>query len=141
TIDTTAPTVSITAKPPVPGNSAGPSFTFSSEAGASFQCSLDTSAFASCSSPEIYGGLADGSHTFQVKATDPAGNAGVAASYTWSVDTVAPTATISTKPSDPSNTAAPSFGFGSSEGGSSFQCQLDGGGFGSCTSTKSYSSL
>src|SRR5207248_4634255 len=109
TVDTVAPTASITSSPSNPSNSASPSFSFSSEAGASFQCALDGAAFASCSSPKAYSAIADGSHTFQVKAIDTAGNTGAAASYTWTVDTVAPSASITASPTNPSNSSAPSF--------------------------------
>jgi len=53
------------------------SFSFSSEAGASFECRLDSSQeadFQPCGSPKSYGSLTDGSHTFEVRATDSAGN-------------------------------------------------------------------
>src|SRR5439155_1293057 len=109
------------ANPTDPSNSSSPSFSFSSEAGASFQCALDGAAFAACTSPKSYSGVADGSHTFQVKATDSAGNTGTAASYTWTIDTVAPSASITASPTNPSNSSAPSFSF-SSEAGASFQC-------------------
>src|SRR5205085_6858790 len=121
------PSVSITASPTNPSNSSAPSFSFTSEAGASFQCSLD-GAFVACSSPKSYSGVADGSHTFQVKATDTAGNTGAAASFTWTVDTVAPTANFTASPTNPSNSSSPSFSF-SSEAGASFQCALDGAAF------------
>src|SRR5207253_3511501 len=94
TVDTTAPTASITASPSNPSNNASPNFSFSSEAGATFQCALDGAAFASCTSPKSYSSLADGSHTFQVKATDTAGNTGTAASHTWTVDTTARTSVV-----------------------------------------------
>src|SRR5207248_9138159 len=113
TVDTVAPTASITSSPSNPSNNASPSFSFSSEAGASFQCALDGAAFASCSSPKSYSGVADGSHTFQVKATDTAGNTGTAASSTWTIDTAAPTASISASPTNPTNTSSPSFSFSS----------------------------
>src|SRR5207245_1016940 len=106
TVDTTAPTASITASPTNPSNNASPSFSFSSEAGATFQCALDGAAFATCTSPKSYSSLADGSHTFQVKATDTAGNTGTAASYTWTVDTVAPNTTITASPPASTNSTS-----------------------------------
>src|SRR5205807_974290 len=126
--------------PTNPSNSSSPSFSFSSEAGASFQCALDGAAFAACTSPKSYTDVADGSHTFQVKATDTAGNTGAAASYTWTVDTVSPTASITATPTNPTNSSAPSFSF-SSEAGASFQCALDGAAFASCSSPKSYTEI
>src|SRR5207253_2854114 len=140
TVDTLAPTASITASPTNPSNSSAPSFSFTSEAGASFQCALDGAAFAACSSPKSYTGVAAGSHTFQVKATDTAGNTGTAASFTWTVDTVAPTASITASPTNPSNSSAPSFSF-SSEAGATFQCALDGAAFAACSSPKSYTGV
>jgi hypothetical protein len=140
TIDTVAATASITASPTNPSTSSSASFSFSSEAGATFQCAIDGAAFAACASPKSYTGLADGSHTFQVKATDAAGNTGAAASYTWTIDTSAPTATIGTSPSNPSNSSSPSFSF-SSEAGATFQCALDGASFAACTSPKSYTGV
>jgi hypothetical protein len=96
TIDTTAPTVTITAGPPRPSSSSTAAFSFiSSETGSAFECALDTVVFSACSSPQSYAGpLSDGSHTFQVRATDAPGNTGAAASYAWTVDTTPPTATI-----------------------------------------------
>ena len=44
-------------------------------------------AFASCASPTSYSGLAAGSHTFGVRATDPAGNTDQSpATQTWTVE-------------------------------------------------------
>src|SRR5207244_9703208 len=94
---------SITASPINPSHTPRLAFSFSSEAGATFQCGLDGAAFASCSSPKSYTGVVDGSHTFQVKATDTAGNTGTAASYTWTVDTAAPTASHPAWPTNPSH--------------------------------------
>ena len=55
-----------------------------------FQCSRDGSAYAACSSPLGYSALATGSHTFQVRALDAAGNVdSTPASFTWTVITSA----------------------------------------------------
>jgi hypothetical protein len=49
-----------------------------------FQCRLDGAAFAACSSPTTYAGLAAGSHTFAVRAIDAAGNVDpTPATHTW----------------------------------------------------------
>ncbi len=90
--DTTPPDTTITANPPAVSNSASASFSFTAtEAGSSFQCSLDGGVFAPCTSPQGYTGLVDGAHSFQVRATDVAGNTDpTPASYAWVVDTRAP---------------------------------------------------
>jgi hypothetical protein len=142
TVDTVAPTASITGKPSDPSNSTAPGFTFTaSQAGSTFLCKLDAAAFAACTSPKSYTGLAEGSHTFVVRATDQAGNPGVDATYTWTVDTAAPTATITQKPVDPSNSTAPSFTFTASQAGGTFLCKLDTAAFAACTSPKGYTGL
>src|SRR5206468_12659243 len=68
-----------------PGTSRSPSWAFTGEGGASFQCSLTrgatpVSAFAPCTSPKSYDltGQPDGTYTFHVKQTDAAGNIGTA---------------------------------------------------------------
>lgn len=54
--------------------------------GASFVCSLDGAPFAPCASPQRYGSLSAGAHTFAVQALDPAGGADSSpASYSWTV--------------------------------------------------------
>ena len=50
-VDTTAPNTTLTAGPGAPNNDTTPTFTFTSEAGATFQCRVDAAAFASCTSP------------------------------------------------------------------------------------------
>ncbi|HYX88851.1 MAG TPA: Ig-like domain-containing protein, partial [Gaiellaceae bacterium] len=81
------------------------SLTFSdSESGVSFLCQLDGGGFAACTSPKSYSGLGDGSHTFQVKARDAAGNDSALASRTWTVDTTSPVVTL-TSPANGSSTS------------------------------------
>ena len=99
--DTTPPDTTITASPSNPSNDTSPSFGFAGSddqtlAGSlTFECALDDSAFAACPNPQTYSSLADGSHTFQVRAVDAAGNVDpTPASFTWTVDATPPSVTI-----------------------------------------------
>ena len=96
------------------------------QAGVSFLCQLDGSAFSNCSSPKTYSGLSQGTHTFSVKAQDAAGNQSGAASFTWTIDTTAPPRpVITSSPTKPTNQTSASFSFTDTEAGVSFLCQLD----------------
>lgn len=143
TVDTTAPNTSITAGPGPLVNTTGATFLFTStEADSTFACSLDGTDEASCSSPVSYTGLAQGSHTFSVRAFDEAGNAdSTAASSTWTVDSLAPETTITANPAAVANTTSAAFSFTSSEASSTFACSLDGGALAACSSPQSYTDL
>jgi len=87
TIDTTAPETTITSQPDNPSRSADATFEFSSETGSTFECKLDSGAFAACTSPKAYTGLSNGSYTFEVRAKDAAGNVDATPdSYTWTIN-------------------------------------------------------
>jgi hypothetical protein len=141
TVDTVAPQATITSGPSGLTNDSTPTFGFSSEAGASFQCRVDTAAFAACSSPHTTGALSDGAHTFEVRVTDAAGNTGAAASRAFTVDTAAPQTTISSAPPATTTSTSASFGFSSNDSGAIFECSLDGAAFAACTSPRAYSGL
>ena len=73
--DSTAPNTTITSGPTGTTTDNTPTFTFaSSESGSTFQCRLDSGAWASCTSPWTTGPLTDGVHGIEVRATDAAGN-------------------------------------------------------------------
>ena len=73
--DATDPETQIDSGPAGPTSDATPTFTFSSnEGGSTFECRVDSAPFASCTSPHTTGVLAGGPHTFEVRATDPAGH-------------------------------------------------------------------
>ena len=58
---------------------------------ASFEASLDGAAHAPATSPATFAGLAEGAHTFAVRAIDAAGNMDATpATYTWTIDPTAP---------------------------------------------------
>jgi hypothetical protein len=146
--DTTPPDTTIIGGPSGTTTSTSASFTFSSsEAGSTFECRLDGGSFGSCTSPKAYSGLATGPHTFEVRATDAAGNTDATpAIRTWTIeatppDTTPPDTTIIGGPSGTTTSTSASFTFSSSEAGSTFECRLDGGSFGSCTSPKAYFGL
>ena len=151
TVDTTPPDTAINAHPSNPSSSAPASFGFTgSDAGgtgvASVQCQLDGGGYSACSSPKSYSGLGDGSHTFQVRAIDAAGNVDqFPASFTWVVDTTAPDTAINAHPSNPAGLASGSFAFtgadGIGTGAAFFECKLDSGSFTACTTPQSYSRL
>ena len=92
TIDTVAPPApTLTSKPAAVVASGSASFGFNdTQAGVGFECQLDAAAFASCTSPAAYSGLATGQHTFAVRARDAAGNASPATSYSWRIDITPP---------------------------------------------------
>jgi hypothetical protein len=143
TIDLTPPETSITAHPSNPSNQTAPAFSFgANEDGATFECKLDDAAFADCGSTQTFSGLTEGSHTLQVKDTDILGHTDASpATYTWLVDTTPPETTIVDKPASLSNETSPSFSFGSSEGGSTFECRLDGAGYFGCNNALAFSGL
>ena len=146
-IDTTAPDTSITSYPPDPTNSTSATFTFSaSESGCEFSYQLDGGGWSGYSpaTTRSYTGLTGGSHTFEVKAKDGAGNEDATpASHTWVIDTTIPDTSITSYPPDPTNSTSATFTFSASESGCEFSYQLDGGGwsgYGTATS-KSYTGL
>ena len=113
-----AATPTITAQPSDPTQLDGrrPSPSAPARRGSTFECQLDGGGFAACTTPKSYTGLADGSHTFQVRATDAAGNTDpTPASYTWTIDTAAPDTTITAQPGGPTQLDGADFTFSSSE--------------------------
>jgi RHS repeat-associated protein len=108
-------------------------FTFqSSEAGSGFECSMDGGAYASCPSPKEYAGLADGSHTFKVRAADIAGNQDATpAERTFTVNQAPDTTITSAKPTY-TVSAKMWVTVTSSKEGSTFQCAYDTGSFAAC---------
>jgi hypothetical protein len=148
--DITAPETTIDSGPSGTINVADATFAFSaSETGSTFECRLDGAAYSACSSPTSFTNLANGSHTFDVRATDGAGNVDAtpaSSNFTVEVppppqDTTPPDTIIDSGPSGTIASTSASFTFSSTESGSTFECSLDGGVFGPCTSPKSYTGL
>jgi hypothetical protein len=88
TVDAAAPQTQIDSGPSGTVASTSASFAFSADkAGSTFLCSLDGAAFAACTSPKAYSGLAEGGHSFAVYAVDSLGHADASpATRTWTVN-------------------------------------------------------
>ncbi|MDD5225316.1 MAG: fibronectin type III domain-containing protein [bacterium] len=137
------PETTITSHPSNPTNQTDANFSFtSSETGSTFECKLDAGGWISCVSPNIYNGLSDGGHTFEVRAIDGSGNVDpTPASFSWTIDTIPPDTAITSNPLDPSFQTSAAFTFTATEAGSIFECKLDSGTWSACTSPKNYTGL
>jgi hypothetical protein len=150
TDDVTPPQTTITGGPTGTTSVSDVSFEFTSNEPATFECELDSGGFSDCSSPQGYTGLAEGPHTFAVRATDDAGNVDpspATADFTVDLPDDAPPA----DPADPGDTSAPqttidsgprklrkgrsaTFRFSASEDPASFECSVDARDFEPCSS-------
>ena len=130
-----APDTNITSGPSGPINSTGPSWSFDSPtSGAAFECNFDGAGYTSCASPQAFTGLADGEHTFLVRAVAAGNTDPTPASRTIVVDTADPQTAIDAGPTGYSTTAAPTFEFSADQAGSTFECRVDADAFTGCTS-------
>ncbi|MDQ3095753.1 MAG: hypothetical protein M3Q82_07330, partial [Actinomycetota bacterium] len=132
TIDATPPDTTL-GTPNVSGRDA--SFGFTGAGANGFQCLLSGPSAAHdwqpCSAPRSYADLTDGAYTFEVRATDAAGNFDPSpASYRWTIDLTAPETTLGSAPADGSWVLSRSatLELASSESASTFACTLDGAG-------------
>jgi hypothetical protein len=80
------PQTTITQMPTSGTTSTSATFAFKSNKAGSFQCKLDASIWASCTSPKTYTSLSIDSHTFQVRARDLAGKLDpTPAMFSWKI--------------------------------------------------------
>ncbi len=138
------PSAAITAGPSGITNSPSASFSLSSNASnATFECWLDAGSFVACGSPRSYSSLAQGAHSFQVRAVGSAGT-GPAVSRAFFVDSVGPTKPVfSQTPPDPSTSATSTFAWSSSDpapasGVDHYECSKENGSYATCLSPHTY---
>lgn len=136
-VDTVAPVVTVSSGPSNPTSDGSATLTFSADEVASFECRVDTGAYAACTSPASFTGLADGAHQFDVRATDLAGNVG-SDLYAWTVDAAAPSLSITSTPANPTNQTSAAFQF-VAEAGTTVTCRIDGGAYVACNSPTTHS--
>lgn len=152
TVDTVAPTTTITQAPPAAGIDRNPAIAFlADEPGADFECRVaasdadDPGNWTSCDSPHRPGPLEDGEWRFEVRATDAAGNLeATPASTEFTIDTKAPRTVIDTAPGEQHPDAEATFTFTGDEPGLRFECRLDPAGgseWAACDAPRTYSGL
>jgi hypothetical protein len=128
------PKTTIDSGPGAVSNSPDADFEFSAdENNAEFECRVDAGDWEACESPTSVTDLESGDHTFDVRATDEAGNTGTAATRDWEVDLENPSVEITSGPEGTTHDRSASFEFTSNEEGATFECSPDGGAFTTCT--------
>lgn len=148
-LDTTSPSVTISSAPAAFVASTSVSVAFAATDSGSvsaYECRLDSGSWSACSSPKTFSGLSAGAHTVSVRASDTAGNVATPAVASFSVDTSAPTVTITSAPAALVATRTVSFSFAGDDGTSgsgveSFECSLDTGAWTVCSSPASHAGL
>ncbi|MBI3074420.1 MAG: hypothetical protein HYY84_20095 [Deltaproteobacteria bacterium] len=138
------PDTGFSSTPALLSRSPSPTFGFfcDNTQGCSFFCSLDGAAESACESPLQLGPLADGPHTFSVRAQNREGASDPsAATHAWTVDTTAPTVTFDGGPLPRSNATSATIVFASNDPGATFVCAMDDAGASPCTSPQTASSL
>lgn len=131
--------VSFSVAPPAISTVQTASFAWSSTVPLSrFECALDGAAFAACSSPRTYNGLAAGPHELCVRiTTDPA-----AACWSWTiVSPGAPETVFTLTPPSATASRTAAFAWTSDQPAPRYQCSLDGAAFAPCSSPRTYKGL
>ncbi|HEV2999390.1 MAG TPA: Ig-like domain repeat protein [Solirubrobacteraceae bacterium] len=151
TLDRQAPSQpAITARPAASTNDETPSWTWGADADATDNCRITRGAtvvvdWTICSSPRTFDLSAqpDGTYTFRVRSSDPAGNLSTEANDTFALDRQAPAApSVVSGPAADSADETPSFGF-AGEAGATFACRVERGAtvvsdWAACASPRTY---
>ena len=145
TVDTAVPSPAptITGTPISPASTSSATLTFAAtEAGSTLECSIDGATYTTCTSPLSLTGLSEGGHVVKIREVDAAGNVGASSTASWIVDTTPPNnpPTVTGVPTGVTASGALSATF-TGDAGNGFQCKLDFGGWGTCTSPFSTSGL
>ena len=144
--DYTPPTVVFNTAPAAITADTTPDFSFTgTDLGsgiAAYECKLDNGDYLPCSSPRTLSNLADGSHTYSVRATDNVGLVSEPATHTWVQDSTAPTVEFTQTPNAIENSNSATFAFREVAGGiANFLCSIDGAAYVACTSPRVVNNL
>ncbi len=141
------PVTSFVSGPDPLSTASAATFVFTSDQlGSTFECSLDGNTFVPCTSPVELLGLTNGTHTFEVQATNTFGLVeDPPAEFAWTItagaDTTPPVTTIISAPAAIELVGEATFEFVSNEVNGTFQCSLDGAAFQTCDSPYEISGL
>ena len=126
-----APTPSITGTPTSPGNDATPTWTFTTSAGTTTQCSLLSGATTvagpvACAGSQTFTVSADGPYTFSVIAYDTVtGARSLAATSAYTYDHTPPGVPgFTSQPTSPGTDGTPSWSFTTPAGAAALECTL-----------------
>lgn len=137
-VDTLLPVVVVNT-PASPTKNPSITFTITDKTLITTECKVNDGEFVSCVSP-FEPTLDSGTYTITVRATDAASNIGSDITDLFTVDTNSPTINV-TGPAIISKDINSTFTFESPDGGSNFECKLDGNEFVPCSSPTSYTGL
>ena len=106
------------------------------------ECKLDDGPWSSCPAQPTFTVTDDGRHTLLARGKDSLARVDdTPASYSWTVDTQAPSARLTSYPSGTTTSRSASVSFESDDPSADFTCQLDAGPAEPCTSPKTYDNL
>ncbi len=136
TVDTQAPTASLSNTPADPTNVQSINISVGGAQVVAYRYQLDGGGYGAeiaSGTPITAAGLAEGSHTVDVIGRDQAGNwqdTGSATSHTWEIDVNPPIASLNNLPVNPTNSQSTDIDVGGS-GVAAYKYRLDAGGYGS----------
>jgi hypothetical protein len=129
--DVTAPVITVTSTPPALTNASTATFSYRANEISGFEYRLDRSAWQAAGAPTTASSLTissvrEGSHTFELRARDPAGNISTPASYSWTTDYTGPAFSVSGMPSGSMQQGSAGIDI-AGESGATYTYRLDGG--------------
>jgi Glycosyl hydrolase family 26 len=137
------PLVTVDSRPPDLDDRTTTTFVFHSNIlGSTFTCTLNSGNAKVCVSPYLLSNLPQGDNQLKITATDPLSGSSNATIESWTVDSIAPVASILTGPVANTHDTSATFQLDSTEeDNGSFTCSLDGAPAEACTRWTTYDDL
>jgi len=127
------PAPTIVSAPPNPTTASSAVFKFrDTQAGVTFVCSRDLAVFTKCSSGITYTGLAQGNHSFRVKAVSGASTSSIT-TFSWAI--VPPAPKLLSHPTNPTGSSTARFTYVDAQPAVAYKCSRDGSSFTACSAS------